>query len=61
MERFRLTYQRDFRVVIASDCVSSYDDEHHRVTVRYMAARMQTMSNPELAEALQASGSTPPA
>jgi len=52
-------YQRDYRVVIASECVSSYDDEHHRVTMRYLAGRMQMMSNDELTEALTASGGAP--
>jgi len=25
-------YQRDFDVVVASDCIASYDDQHHEVT-----------------------------
>lgn len=29
-------YQRDFDVIIAADCVGSYDAEHHRVTMRYL-------------------------
>jgi nicotinamidase-related amidase len=29
-------YQRDLDVVIAADCVSSYDLEHHEVTRRYL-------------------------
>ena len=53
-------YQRDHRVVIASDCVSSYDDEHHRVTMRYLAGRMQIMSNAELVQALATAGGAPP-
>jgi len=43
-------YQRDFRVVIASDCVASYDEEHHRITMRYLAGRMLMLSNAELGE-----------
>jgi nicotinamidase-related amidase len=38
-------YQRDWPVVIASDCVGSYDEEHHAVTLRYLSrgiARMMT-------------------
>jgi len=27
-------YQRDFDVVVASDCIASYDDQHHEVTRR---------------------------
>ena len=28
-------YQRDRDVIIAKDCVGSWDDEHHRVTMKY--------------------------
>jgi nicotinamidase-related amidase len=28
-------WQRDYDVIIAKDCVGSYDDEHHKVTMRY--------------------------
>jgi nicotinamidase-related amidase len=31
-------YQRDYDVIIASDCVASYDAEHHEVTKRYLDA-----------------------
>lgn len=31
-------YQRDYEVVVASDCVASYDPEHHEVTKRYLDA-----------------------
>src|SRR5690606_591882 len=29
-------YQRDFDVIVAVECVASYDAEHHRVTLRYL-------------------------
>jgi nicotinamidase-related amidase len=29
-------YQRDFDVVVASDCTASYDDHHHEVTRQYL-------------------------
>jgi nicotinamidase-related amidase len=29
-------YQRDYDVIIASDCTASYDEEHHNVTKRYL-------------------------
>jgi len=45
-------YQRDYRVVIASDCVAAYDDEHHQVTMRYLSGRMQVKSNAEIVAAL---------
>jgi len=33
-------YQRDYDVVVASDCVTSYDLEHHDVTVRYLDGKV---------------------
>ena len=33
-------YQRDYDVIVASDCVSSYDEEHHRVTLRYLDGKI---------------------
>jgi nicotinamidase-related amidase len=41
-------YQRDYHVVIASDCVASYDDEYHHVSMRYLGGRTRIMSNGEL-------------
>jgi nicotinamidase-related amidase len=32
-------YQRDWDVVLAADCVDSYDREHHDVSLRYMQGR----------------------
>jgi nicotinamidase-related amidase len=29
-------YQRDWPVILASDCIASYDREHHDVTLKYM-------------------------
>lgn len=53
-------YQRDYQVVLAAECVASYDDEHHHVTMRYLAGRMaQVMSNVELSEFLAASRGFP--
>jgi len=31
-------YQRDYEVLVTSDCVASYDREHHDVTKRYLNA-----------------------
>ena len=47
-------YQRDLAVVIASDCVASYDQAHHDVTMRYLRERLRVMTNDELAEAIGA-------
>ncbi len=42
-------YQRDWRVVLASDCIDSYDREHHEISLRYMKNKLAAvMSNEEL-------------
>lgn len=33
-------YQRDIRVVLARDAISSYDEEHERVTLRYLSGKI---------------------
>jgi nicotinamidase-related amidase len=33
-------YQRDFDVIVASDCVASYDDSWHKETLRYLDGRI---------------------
>jgi nicotinamidase-related amidase len=46
-------YQRDWPVIIASDCVGSYDEEHHAITVRYLQREIaRAMSNQEIRAAL---------
>ena len=42
-------YQRDFDVVVASDCVSSYDAAHHDMTMSYLDGRIaRVLSNSEI-------------
>jgi nicotinamidase-related amidase len=33
-------YQRDHRLIVARDCVGSYDQEHHDVTLRYFDGKI---------------------
>ena len=33
-------YQRDYDVAIVTDCVGSYDREHHNVSLRYMDGKI---------------------
>jgi nicotinamidase-related amidase len=48
-------YQRDWNVILASDCIDSYDREHHEVSLRYMKDKMATvMSNADILSALAA-------
>jgi nicotinamidase-related amidase len=48
-------YQRDYDVTLASECVGSYDAEHHDVTLRYLDGRIARLaSNAEILEHLRA-------
>jgi len=48
-------YQRDYDVTLASDCIASYDIEHHDVTVRYLGGRIARLSsNTDIIEGLRA-------
>lgn len=47
-------YQRDYEVVIAKDCVASYDDEYHRVSLRYLGTYIsKLLSNLEITELIK--------
>ena len=47
-------YQRDWPVIIASDCVGSYDEEHHAITLRYLQREIaRAKSNQEIRGALE--------
>lgn len=42
-------YQRDLRVILAADCLSSYDDEHAAITMHYMDGKIaRAMTNREI-------------
>jgi nicotinamidase-related amidase len=46
-------YQRDWPVVLASDCIDSYDAEHHVISMQYMKDKIAAlMTNDELRLAL---------
>jgi nicotinamidase-related amidase len=46
-------YQRDWEVVLAADCVDSYDREHHEISLRYMKGKIASvMSNEEIRKML---------
>jgi len=48
-------YQRDWPVVLALDCIDSYDKEHHAVSLRYMQDKIaRVMTNAQIAGALDA-------
>jgi nicotinamidase-related amidase len=47
-------YQRDWPVVLAGDCIDSYDREHHAISLRYMKDKIATvMSNEQIQLALE--------
>ncbi len=42
-------YQRDYKVILAVDCIESYDQVHHDISIRYMDGKIGlAMTNPEL-------------
>jgi nicotinamidase-related amidase len=42
-------YQRDWQVIVATDCVGSYDQEHHEISLRYMNGKIASvMSNEQI-------------
>ena len=46
-------YQRDWKVVLAADCIDSYDREHHEISQRYMKDKIAAlMTNDEIAASL---------
>lgn len=46
-------YQRDFRVVLAEECIGSYDEEHGRVSLDYMNGKIAKVATvPEIIESL---------
>jgi len=38
-------YQRDWPVVLAGDCIGSYDQEHHEISLRYMKDKIERNSD----------------
>jgi nicotinamidase-related amidase len=49
-------YQRDWRVILAADCIDSYDKEHHEISLRYMKDKIASvMSNKEIQRMLSLS------
>jgi nicotinamidase-related amidase len=46
-------YQRDWPVVLASECIDSYDREHHEVSLKYMKDKIaRVMTNQDIESAL---------
>src|SRR5579871_693870 len=47
-------YQRDWNVILALDCIDSYDREHHEMSLRYMKDKVAAvMTNTGILSALQ--------
>lgn len=46
-------YQRNYEVIVAKDCVGSYDQEHHEVSMKYFSPTIsQIKSNKEIIKLL---------
>jgi nicotinamidase-related amidase len=45
-------YQRDWKVILASDCIDSYDRDHHDISLKYMKDKIASvMTNEEIRDA----------
>jgi len=55
-------YQRDWEIILAADCIGSYDREHHEVSLRYMRDKIATvLTNVDIAAWLDAKKDDPTA
>lgn len=52
-------YQRDYDVILASQCIGSHDAEHHDVTVRYLDGKLARLMNNEEVIDLVSRATTP--
>jgi len=48
-------YQRDWQVILASDCIDSFDREHHEISLRYMKGKIASVMRNEEIRAMLAS------
>ena len=47
-------YQRDMGVVLAAECIGSYDDEHAQISLSYMEGKIAfVMTNAQIIDALK--------
>lgn len=52
-------YQRDWPVVLALNCIDSYDHEHHEISLKYMKDKIAAvLTNREIDSALKGAGLT---
>jgi len=50
-------YQRDWDVIVASDCIASYDPQHHAISLEYMDGKIaRALSNLEISSWLAGRG-----
>lgn len=47
-------YQRDYEVVVATDCIASYDEAHHEMSKRYLDGIAALLPNSEIIKLLEA-------
>ncbi|MBI5138666.1 MAG: cysteine hydrolase [Candidatus Vogelbacteria bacterium] len=42
-------YERDYEIILATDCINSWDEEHHRVSLKYLSGKItHPMTNEEI-------------
>jgi nicotinamidase-related amidase len=47
-------YQRDYEVVVATDCIASYDEAHHEMSKQYLDGIAALLSNSEIIKLVEA-------
>jgi nicotinamidase-related amidase len=49
-------YQRDLEVIVALECVRSYDEDHHQITLRYLDGKIaRVLKNDEIEQSIRTS------
>ena len=42
-------YERDYEIILATDCINSWDEEHHKVSLKYLSGKItRPMTNEEI-------------
>ncbi|MFZ2555528.1 MAG: cysteine hydrolase [Minisyncoccia bacterium] len=42
-------YERDYEIILATDCTNSWDEEHHQVSLKYLSGKIaRLMTNEEI-------------
>lgn len=46
-------YERDYEIILAVDCANSHDEEHHKISVKYLSSKIaHIMTNAQIQESI---------